>query len=97
MEKKHELSARTHSAADSAAAAAVLDAPGKSVYEALCEKINLSPVRSTRPVESFQSADALSESSLDERVAQAMHVFLKMIQDSSQQVDRLDKSLLDFH
>lgn len=97
MEKKPELSARTHSAADSAAAAVVLDAPGKSVYEALCEKINLSPVRSTRPVESFQSADALSESSLDERVAQAMHVFLKMIQDSSQQVDRLDKSLLDFH
>ncbi len=34
-----------------------------------CEKINLSPVRSARPVESFQSADALSESSPDERVA----------------------------
>ncbi len=50
MEKKQELSARTHGAADSAAAAVVLDAPGKSVYEALCEKINLSPVRSTRAV-----------------------------------------------
>jgi type VI secretion system protein ImpC len=75
----------------------VLDAPGKSVYESLCEKINLTPVKAARPMESFQSADALSESSLDERVAQAMSVFLKMIQDSSQQVDRLDKSLLDFH
>ena len=75
----------------------VLDAPGKSVYESLCEKINLKPVTAARPTDSFQSADALSESSLDERVAQAMNVFLKMIADSSQQVDRLDRSLLDFH
>ena len=90
---KPEISARTHSDTG----AIVLDAPAKSVYESLCEKINLTPVKTTRPVESFQSADALSESSLDERVAQAMNVFLKMIQDSSQQVDRLDKSLLDFH
>jgi type VI secretion system protein ImpC len=77
--------------------AVVMDAPGKSVYEALCEKINLTPVKETRPFDSFQNADSLSESSLDERVAQAMNVFLKMIKDSSQQVDRLDKSLLDFH
>jgi type VI secretion system protein ImpC len=83
---------------DSAAAdTVVLDAPGKSVYESLCEKINLTPVKQTRPFDSFQNADSLSESSLDERVAQAMGVFLKMIKDSSQQVDRLDKSLLDFH
>ena len=90
---QHEMSPRANSETD----AVVLDAPGKSVYESLCEKINLTPVKATRPMESFQSADALSESSLDERVAQAMTVFLKMIQDSSQQVDRLDKSLLDFH
>ncbi|MEJ0003747.1 MAG: type VI secretion system contractile sheath large subunit [Pararobbsia sp.] len=75
----------------------VLDAPGKSVYESLCEKINLTPVTATRPFDSFQSADTLSESSLDERVAQGMRVFLKMIRNASQQVDRLDKSLLDFH
>jgi type VI secretion system protein ImpC len=75
----------------------VLDAPGKSVYESLCEKINLTPVTATRPVESFQSADALSESSTDERVTQAISVFLKMLHGSAQQVDRLDKSLLDFH
>ncbi len=90
---KQDMSARTHGEADTV----VLDAPGKSVYESLCEKINLTPVKATRPVESFQSAEALSDSSLDERVAQAMNVFLKMIQDSSHQVDRLDKSLLDFH
>ena len=90
---QHEMSPSANSETDTV----VLDAPGKSVYESLCEKINLTPVKAARPMESFQSADALSESSLDERVAQAMSVFLKMIQDSSQQVDRLDKSLLDFH
>ncbi len=75
----------------------VLDASSGSVYEFLCEKINLTPVKTTRPVEFFQSADALSDSSLDERVAQAINVFLGMIQDAAQKVDRLDKSLLDFH
>ncbi|MCA3209346.1 type VI secretion system contractile sheath large subunit [Cupriavidus sp.] len=88
-----EISTRADASADTV----VLDTPGKSVYESLCEKINLTPVKMTRPVESFQIADTLSESSLDERVTQAISVFLKMIQDSSQQVDRLDKSLLDFH
>jgi len=77
--------------------AVVLEAPGKSIYESLCEKINLKPVTATRPVESYQDVDELSGSSLDERVTQAMHVFLNMIKHSSQQVDRLDKSLLDFH
>lgn len=80
-----------------AASAVVLDEPGKSIYASLCEKINLTPVTSTRSVESFQSAEALSESSTDERVTQAISVFLKMLQGASQQVDRLDKSVLDFH
>ncbi|NKJ48391.1 EvpB family type VI secretion protein [Burkholderia sp. SG-MS1] len=90
---KNETGFQGSAAADTV----VLDAPDKSVYEFLCEKINLTPVKETRPFHSFQNADSLSESSLDERVAQAMSVFLKMIKDSSQQVDRLDKSLLDFH
>jgi type VI secretion system protein ImpC len=88
---------------ESAAKSVVLDAPaqaysqGKSVYESLCEKINLTPVMSARPMESFQSVDSLSESSLDERVARALQVFLKLIGESSQLVDRLDKSLIDHH
>ena len=90
---KNEMDRQPSAASDTV----VLDAPGKSVYETLCEKINLTPVTSTRPFDSFQNADALSESSLDERVAQALGVFLKMINESSGQVDRLDKSLLDFH
>ncbi|HET7329206.1 type VI secretion system contractile sheath large subunit [Dyella sp.] len=85
------------SSQDASAGTVVLDAPAKSVYASLCEKINLTPVTATRPVESFQSTDALSDSSTDERVTQAISVFLKMLRGSSQPVDRLDKSLLDFH
>lgn len=85
------------SSKSSAAESVVLDAPEKSVYATLCEKINLSPVAVMPPVEVFQDTDALAESSADERVTQAMSVFLKMIQSSSRQIDRLDKSVLDFH
>ena len=68
-----------------------------SVYETLCQKINLNAVDSVIDIEQFQSAEKMSEASADERIAAAVSVFLKMIQDSSQKVERLDKSLLDYH
>jgi type VI secretion system protein ImpC len=68
-----------------------------SVYESLCNKINLKPVNAARPLEAFQDNDLLSESSADERLARAMSVFLNMVSEGSKPVDRLDKSLLDFH
>jgi type VI secretion system protein ImpC len=74
----------------------VLDAP-ESVYASLCSKINLKPVAEARPLESFRDNDTLSEASADERIARGMGAFLELIAKSSQPVDRLDKSLLDFH
>ncbi|MFP3565135.1 type VI secretion system contractile sheath large subunit [Paraburkholderia sp. SIMBA_030] len=68
-----------------------------SVYESLCSKINLKPVNAARPIEAFQDNDLLSESSADERLARAMSVFMNLVVDASKPVDRLDKSLLDFH
>ena len=68
-----------------------------SVYEDLCKKINLNAVDSVIDIEQFQSAEKMSEASADERIAAAVSVFMKMIQDSSQKVERLDKSLLDYH
>jgi type VI secretion system protein ImpC len=97
---KNETRLHEPTAADTVvldAPAAPLSSAGKSVYETLCEKINLTPVTSTRPFDSFQSVDSLSESSLDERVARGLNVFLDMIKDASQRVDRLDKSLIDHH
>ncbi|MDO1509040.1 MULTISPECIES: type VI secretion system contractile sheath large subunit [unclassified Neisseria] len=72
-----------------------IEAP--SIYENLCKKINLSAIDSVIDIDQFQSNEKMSESSADERIAAAVNVFLKMIQDSSQKVERLDKSLLDYH
>ena len=68
-----------------------------SVYESLCNKINLKPVAEARPLEAFRDSDTLSEVSADERIARGMGAFLELVAKSSQPVDRLDKSLLDFH
>jgi type VI secretion system protein ImpC len=74
----------------------VLDAPG-SVYESLCSKINLKPIAEARPIEAFRDSDTLSEASAEERIARGMGAFLELVAKSSQPVERLDKSLLDFH
>ncbi len=77
--------------------AAVLSREGQSVYAALFDKINLSPIAALTDIEVFQSTDALSEVSADERVTAAVSVFLDLLKRSSQKVERLDKSLLDEH
>jgi type VI secretion system protein ImpC len=86
---------RNESQQGSATETVVLDSG--SVYESLCSKINLKPVSAARPLEAFQDNDLLSESSADERLARAMGVFMKLVGEASKPVDRLDKSLLDFH
>ncbi|WP_434610934.1 type VI secretion system contractile sheath large subunit [Pseudomonas sp. R1-7] len=72
-------------------------AEDKGVYAALFSKINLSPVAELGSIETFQHAEALSEASVDERVTAAVSVFLKLLKESSQKVERLDKVLLDEH
>lgn len=68
-----------------------------SVYATLCSKINLKPVAEARPLVAFRDGDMLSEASADERIARGMGAFLDLVAKSSHPVDRLDKSLLDFH
>lgn len=68
-----------------------------SVYQTLFEKINLTPVEQITPIDLFQDDDALSEATTDQRVTAAVSVFLNLLQQSSQTVERLDKTLLDHH
>ena len=68
-----------------------------SVYQSLFDKINLTPVAQFDDIVKFQDNDALAEASADERVTMAVNVFLNMVQQSAQKVDKLDKSLLDYH
>ena len=69
----------------------------KSVYAGLFGKINLNPVESLGGIDNFQSAEGLAEATADERVTAAVNVFLKLLQQSSQKVERLDRALLDEH
>ncbi|WCM53939.1 type VI secretion system lipoprotein TssJ [Pseudomonas sp. WJP1] len=69
----------------------------KGVYGALFGKINLSPIKTLSSIEVFQNTEALSEVSADERVTAAVSVFLKLLKQSSQKFERLDKVLLDEH
>ncbi|MGA7814557.1 type VI secretion system contractile sheath domain-containing protein, partial [Caballeronia sp.] len=78
-------------------AATEVSSASSSVYESLCSKISLRPVSVARPLEAFRDGDLLSESSADERLAHGMSAFLKLVGEASKPVDRLDKSLLDFH
>jgi type VI secretion system protein ImpC len=69
----------------------------KSVYAGLFGKINLNPVETLAGIDNFQSAEGLAEATADERVTAAVNVFLKLLQQSSQKVERLDRALLDEH
>jgi len=77
--------------------ATVLPAESLGVYGALFSKINLSPVTTLGGIEVFRNSEALSEVSADERVTAAVSVFLKLLKQSPQKVERLDKVLLDEH
>lgn len=75
----------------------VLTEESRGIYGALFSKINLSPVAELGGIEAFQSSEALAEATADERVTAAVSVFLKLLEQSAQKVERLDKSLLDEH
>lgn len=77
--------------------ATVLSGESQGVYGALFNKINLNPIAQLGEIDAFQSTEALSEVSVDERVTAAVSVFLKLLKQSAQKVERLDKSLLDEH
>ncbi|MDI2091872.1 type VI secretion system contractile sheath large subunit [Commensalibacter oyaizuii] len=68
-----------------------------SVYETLFEKINLKPVNHLKEIDAFENTDVLADVSADERVTAAVSVFMNLLKQSSEKVDRLDKTLLDHH
>lgn len=68
-----------------------------SVYQSLFNKINLNPIEKASEIDKYEDNDVLSESSQDERVTLAVNILLKLIQNSSQKIEKLDKHLLDYH
>lgn len=69
----------------------------QSVYHALFERINLEPLDQMGGIEVFQSIDALSEATANERVTASVSVFLDRLKQVSPKVEKLDRALLDEH
>ncbi|WP_181186476.1 type VI secretion system contractile sheath large subunit [Cronobacter sakazakii] len=67
------------------------------VYASLFEKINLHPVDALDDIDAWQDSQRLADASADERVTAAVRVFLERLKQSGQQVEKLDKTLLDHH
>ena len=70
---------------------------GDSVYTSLFKKINLTPASRLGDINDFLDDSALAEASTSERLTAAMQVFLNCIRQSGQNVDKLDKTLIDHH
>ena len=69
----------------------------ESVYASLFEKINLTPASSLGDINAFLDDAALSGAPAGERLTAAMQVFMDCIRKSGQQVEKLDKTLIDHH
>lgn len=69
----------------------------ENIYQSLFEKIHLTPVTSLKEIDEWQSNEAMAEASTDERVSAAIQVLLSCIATSGKNIEKLDKSLLDFH
>lgn len=69
----------------------------EGVYASLFEKINLTPASSLGDINAFLDDAALADASAGERLTAAMQVFMECIRRSGQQVEKLDKTLIDHH
>jgi len=69
----------------------------EGVYASLFEKINLTPASSLGDINAFLDDAALADAPAGERLTAAMQVFMDCIRKSGQQVEKLDKTLIDHH
>jgi type VI secretion system protein ImpC len=67
------------------------------VYASLFEKINLTPVASLGNLSEYQNDSIMADISADERVTAAIQVFMQVVGQSNQKIEKLDKTLLDLH
>ncbi|MCA8002598.1 type VI secretion system contractile sheath large subunit [Burkholderia metallica] len=77
-------------------------APGASassdgIYASLCDTLGISPTVPVQPLHAFAQPDIVSRSTAGERLVHAITVLIDAIGSTSQKIDVLDKSLIDFH
>ena len=77
--------------------AIAVDAPAEdgSIYNRLCGLIDIQPVEKTVEIKKFQTAKGMGEAEQNERITAALQVFLQVAVESGEQIERIDKNLLD--
>lgn len=66
----------------------------ESTYECLCQLVNIQPVGEPLGIDAFHNA-VLADVPLEKRLTAALQVFLDLAARSGQQVERIDKTLID--
>ncbi|MEG5483191.1 type VI secretion system contractile sheath large subunit [Enterobacter kobei] len=89
------MSVKNENTAD--AGSVTLEQPAGGVYASLFEKISLRPVSALSALETWQDVQAMSEATADERLTAGIQVFLECLSKASTKVDKLDRTLIDFH
>lgn len=69
-------------------------APG-SVYERLCDLVEIAPLEEGIGLGTFANSSRMADISLNKRLTAAIQVFLDLVTRNNQQIERIDKVLLD--
>lgn len=78
----------------SKAAAATEETEG-SVYERLCGIVDMAPVGDKVTIDHFKDSGNMADMASNQRITAALQVFFDIALESGQQIERIDKTLLD--
>ncbi|TCS41295.1 type VI secretion system protein ImpC [Reinekea marinisedimentorum] len=68
-----------------------------SIYNRLCDLIDIDPVAEGIEISKFRTSKGMGEAKQNERITAALQVFLKVALESGEQIERIDKNLLDHY
>lgn len=70
--------------------------PG-SIYEKLCDLVNIQPVKEGVNLSAFSDLKKMAEADQNARLTAALQVFLDVMSEQTAQTEKIDKALLDSH
>jgi len=75
----------------------VQEAEAGSIYEKLCNLVNIEPVKEGVGLSSFSDPKGMADVEPNERLTAALQVFLDVVSERSSPTEKIDKALLDSH
>ena len=66
-----------------------------SIYQRLCGLVDMEPVNQPIDINQFQDSKSMAEVEANQRITAALKVFFEIALDAGQQIERIDKTLLD--